>query len=154
MSLQFRLAGPADHACLEAMVIDAFEPVTWSRQIDLRYGPPNGMDWRERWRHRMRNVFATETILLGEAGGEIVACATGVLDAAGIGFIDILCVRCGRQGRGYGRAMLRAMLDYFRKQGATHCHLECLSDNDAGNRLYESEGFEEVARSIRWWIQL
>lgn len=35
-----------------------------------------------------------------------------------------------------------------------HAHLECLVDNDAGNSLCRSEGFAEVARSIRWFIKI
>lgn len=154
MPLRFRPAAPGEYADLETMVIDAFEPITWARTIDLRYGPPNGMDWRERWRRRMRDVFAAEIVLVGEAEGKVVTFASGTLDAARIGFIDILCVHRDHQGRGYGRETLRAMLDHFRGLGALHCHLECLAGNEAGNRLYESEGFEEVARFLRWWIKL
>lgn len=154
MPLQFRLAAAADHPYLETMVIDAFEPITWFRKVDLRYGPPGGMEWRQRWQIRMRKVFDTETILVGETEGRIAACATGYEEAGRIGYIDILCVHRDFQGRGYGREMLRAMLDHFRARGACHCHLECLADNEAGNRLYQSEGFEEITRALRWWIKL
>jgi ribosomal protein S18 acetylase RimI-like enzyme len=58
------------------------------------------------------------------------------------------------QGKGYGREMLRGMLAYMKGQNMQHVHLECLSDNDVGNNLYRSEGFVEVARSLRWWITL
>jgi ribosomal protein S18 acetylase RimI-like enzyme len=42
----------------------------------------------------------------------------------------------------------------LKQQGAEHAHLECLVDNEAGNNLYRSEGFTEVARSIRWFIRI
>jgi hypothetical protein len=33
-------------------------------------------------------------------------------------------------------------------------NLDCLTDNDSANALYASEGFEEVARHIRWFRKL
>jgi hypothetical protein len=33
-------------------------------------------------------------------------------------------------------------------------NLDCLTDNAAGNALYASEGFEEVARHVRWFRKL
>jgi hypothetical protein len=38
--------------------------------------------------------------------------------------------------------------------GCKYVNLDCLTDNDAGNALYDSEGFEEVARHIRWFKKL
>ena len=59
------------------------------------------------------------------------------------------------QGRGYGREMLRGMDAAHAEPGrAVHINLDCLTDNDAGNALYRSEGFEEVARQIRWFRKL
>ena len=50
--------------------------------------------------------------------------------------------------------MLRGMLAHLKSLGAGQAHLECMADNDVGNALYRSEGFTEVARSVRWYIQL
>jgi len=153
--VDFRLATPDDYSVLEPMVVDGFEPITWVKMIDEKYGPLNGVDWRQRWKKRFRGIFDSQTVLIGEIDGKVVACATGTLDAeTKLGYIDILAVASGEQGKGYGRTMLRGMLDYFRAHGAKHAHLECLVWNDAGNCLYRSEGFEEVARSIRWFVKL
>jgi len=84
-----------------------------------------------------------------------VAFASGTLDEeTRLGYIDLLAVDQSVQGRGYGRQMLRGMLSWLKQQGAEHAHLECLVDNEAGNNLYRSEGFTEVARSIRWFIRI
>lgn len=155
MELSFRLATPADHPALERMVLAAFEPITWARRADELFGPLNGKDWRERWRLRLANVFATQHVLVGEAAGRIVAMASATVDAdCRLGYIDLLAVDPACHGRGYGRRMLRAMLAYLKQQGCEHAHLECLENNEAGNRLYRSEGFVEVARSIRWFIRI
>jgi ribosomal protein S18 acetylase RimI-like enzyme len=155
MSLVFRLATPADYNRLEELVIASFEPITWFRRADERFGPMNGLDWRARWRLRFTKVFHSQIVLVGEEAGEIAAIATGTIEPeTRLGYIDLLAVDQRRQGRGYGRAMLHGMLRHMREQGAEHVHLECLTTNQAGNALYQSEGFQEVARSIRWLIKI
>lgn len=155
MALSVRLADPAEYPKLEKMVIDAFEPISWMKKLDDRMGPLNGVDWRARWEARMAKIFDTQIILVGEQDGEVVAFASGLIDPlAATGLIDILAVAGGRQGRGLGREMLRGMMDHLRERGCRYVNLECLTDNDVGNRLYESEGFVEVARHIRWFREL
>lgn len=155
MALSFRLADPAEYPMLETMVIDAFEPITWMKKLDARVGPLNGVDWRARWHARMAKIFETQIILVGEAGGEVAAFASGLIDPlTATGLIDILAVAPGQQGQGLGREMLRGMMDHMRANDCRYVNLECLTDNDVGNRLYESEGFVEVARHIRWFREL
>jgi ribosomal protein S18 acetylase RimI-like enzyme len=50
--------------------------------------------------------------------------------------------------------MLRATLQHLKKLGAGYVYLDCLTTNEKANRLYEDEGFEEVARQIRWFRKL
>lgn len=155
MPLTFRLAVPSDYERLEDLCISSFEPITWMKKADLRFGPLNGKGWYARWQLRFRHVFDTQTVLVGELDGEIAAFATGNVDPETLlGFIDILGVDQRLHGRGLGREMLRGMLHWMKTQGAIHANLECLADNDVGNSLYRAEGFEEVARSIRWFIKL
>jgi ribosomal protein S18 acetylase RimI-like enzyme len=155
MALSFRLARPGEQPLLEAMVIDSFEPITWAKKLDERFGPLSGCDWRARWHTRMEKVFRDEIVLVGETDGEVVALASGTYEEpARFGYIDILAVDRQRQGKGYGREMLRGMMEHFRGLGAEQVHLECLADNECGNSLYRSEGFVEVARSIHWFLKL
>jgi ribosomal protein S18 acetylase RimI-like enzyme len=155
MPLTFRLAVPSDYAKVETLVIDAFEPITWFKKADARWGPLNGKEWRQRWQLRFAAAFKTQIVLVGEAEGEIAAVATGTIDLdTRLGFIDLLAVDRRFQGRGYGREMLRGMLRHMKEQGAVHAHLDCLVDNEAANSLYRSEGFEEAARSIRWFVKI
>ena len=151
MPLTFRLAEPAEHPRLKAMIIDSFEPITWFKTADEKFGLMNGLDWRDRWKLRLEKVFETQVILVGELAGEVVACATGTYDPkTAMGFIDLLAVTQGHKGEGLGREMLRALMQHFKDMGAVYAHLDCLTNNEVGNRLYESEGFEEGMRSIRW----
>jgi RimJ/RimL family protein N-acetyltransferase len=155
MPLVFRPPRPDEYAALERMVIDSFEPITWFKKLDDQFGPLNGQDWRARWHARMENVFRTEILLVGEEDGEVAAFASGTYDdPAKLGFVDLLAVGRKHQGKGYGREMLRGMLAHFRSLGAEQANLDCLCDNSTANALYRSEGFVEVARSIRWFLKL
>ena len=153
--LQIRPADPQDHAEVERLILESFEPVTWARTLDEKFGPLNGLDWQARWKLRLRKIFAEQIILLGFVDGVLAAVSTSTLDAAtALAYIDILGVARGQQGQGYGREMLRATMAYLGDRGAAYVHLDCLTGNDNGNALYESEGFEEVARHIRWFRRI
>src|SRR5437899_5739197 len=90
MPLQFRLAQPPDHPRIEEMVIDSFEPITWFKKLDARIGPLNGRDWHTRWQGRMRQVFETETVLIGESEGAIAAMSAGNLDRENaLAYVDL-----------------------------------------------------------------
>jgi len=155
MSLAIRPATSADHAAIEHLVLESFEPITWQKKLDARFGPLNGRDWRARWQSRLHKIFAKQTVLIGEADGQLAAMASASVDReAALGFIDVLAVHRDLQGCGYGREMLRGMIEHLRRLGCHHVNLDCLTDNDAGNALYASEGFEEVARHIRWFRKI
>jgi ribosomal protein S18 acetylase RimI-like enzyme len=155
MALTIRLSAISEHRQIEDMVIESFEPITWYKKLEERLGPLNGQDWRTRWHERMRKVFETEIVLVGEAGGEIAAMSAGTLDPdAALAFIDLIAVDRRFHRRGYGRDMLRGMMGHMQSLGAKYVNLDCLTDNDSGNALYKSEGFEEVARQIRWFRKL
>jgi ribosomal protein S18 acetylase RimI-like enzyme len=155
MPLVFRLATPAEFPQLEKMVIDSFEPITWFKKLDARVGPLNGRDWRTRWQERMRHIFESEIILLGQANGELAAMSSGTLDLPnGLAYIDLLAVDQRFRRLGYGREMLRGMMDHMKGLGARYVHLDCLTDNGTANALYQAEGFQEVARHIRWFREI
>jgi ribosomal protein S18 acetylase RimI-like enzyme len=155
MQLDFRLATLDDHAALVPLVIDSFEPITWQKKLDQNFGPLNGRDWRERWKTRLDNIFKTQIVLVGESTGQIAAMASAGMDrASALGFIDVLAVARGFQGHGLGRQMLRGICDHLKALGCQSVNLDCLTDNDPGNALYESEGFTEVARHIRWFKRI
>jgi ribosomal protein S18 acetylase RimI-like enzyme len=155
MPLAFRPPAAGEFAALQSLVTDSFEPITWQKKLDARFGLLNGRDWRARWEARLQQVFQTQVVLVGEENGVIHAMASGTVDRdSALGFIDILAVAREEQGQGLGREMLRGMMEHLKTLGCRHVHLDCLTDNDAGNALYQSEGFEEVARHIRWFRKI
>ena len=93
MPLEFRLAAAPEYPRIEEMVIESFEPIMWFKKVDARVGPLNGRDWRTRWHARMRHVFETAIVLVGESGGETVAMSSGTLDRDdAVAYIDLLAV--------------------------------------------------------------
>jgi ribosomal protein S18 acetylase RimI-like enzyme len=155
MLLDVRPAQASEYQKIEDMVIESFEPITWFKKLDDRIGPLNGRDWRMRWKDRLRHVFETEMVLVGEADGKLAAMSSGTLDqAAALGYIDLLAVDRRFRGHGYGREMLRGMMQHMKALGGQYVYLDCLTDNDTGNTLYRAEGFEEVARQIRWFRRI
>ena len=155
MSLLTRLAIPADHSAIERLVLDAFEPITWQKKLDAKIGPLNGRDWKTRWQARLRHIFQTQIVLVGESDAALAAMSSSTLDReSALGFVDVLAVSPAFQGRGFGRDMLRATIEHLKTLGCQYVNLDCLTDNDGGNALYRSEGFEEVARHIRWFKRI
>ena len=153
--MNFRLAQPEDYSTIETLIIDSFEPITAYKTIETQMGELNGHGWHGRWQNRVRNAFKSQIVLLGEDEGEVVAYASGTIDEAEkLALLDILAVARTRHGKGIGRAMLRAFLDHVKQAGAEVVHLECLSNNERGNSLYESEGFSDIYHTIQWYKKL
>lgn len=154
-TLQFRLATSGDHERLIDLATDSFAPISWYRDIEKEFGLLNGVDWRGRWRLRMKKIFETEVVLVGESEGDIVAfCAGKIETETALAFIDVLAVDKSHQGHGLGRQMLRAMLGHLKQEGAVHAYLDCLTRNEAGNELYRSEGFKESAGFAYWFVKI
>ena len=155
MPLHFRVANRSDFSTIEELVIGSFEPITWAKKLDAKIGPLNGVDWRARWQARLQNVFNTQIILVGEADQRVQAMSSGTLDREpALAYIDLIAVDRRAQGQGFGREMLRGIIEHMKNLGAKYINLDCLVDNDTANALYRSEGFEEVARHIRWFRRI
>src|SRR5260370_40376146 len=80
MRLHIRPAEACDHQKIEDMVIESFEPITWFKKLDAQICPLNGRDWPIRSQARMKRVFESQIVLVGETGGGIVAMSSGPID--------------------------------------------------------------------------
>jgi len=88
--------------------------------------------------------------------GTIVAVADGVLvglirvDASWMGFGDIgMMVAAGWRGRGVGKALVAAAIDWAREQGLHKLALGVFPHNGAAIALYQKAGFVEEGRLTR-----
>jgi GNAT superfamily N-acetyltransferase len=78
-----------------------------------------------------------------EEGGRAVAFGLAVMERGMIGLFDIVTLPAER-GRGYGRAVTGALLDWGRREGATASYIQVRSVNDVARNLYASLGYEQV----------
>ena len=155
MALSYREPAPEDHAAVIAMVISSFEAISWYKRLDASLEPLNGRTWDKRFEDRVRHALATQHVLIGEDEGGLKSYASGSYDEPSRSvFLDLLGVAPGAQGGGLGRETLREFERRMAELGALYMHLDCLTWNDAGNRLYESEGYFEAARQIRWFKKI
>ena len=155
MPLTFREPEPKDHEAIVAMVVASFEPISWYRRLDASLEPLNGRTWDKRFEDRVRDALATQYVVIGEADGALASYASGTYDERSkAAFVDLLAVAPSAQGQGLGREALREFERRMQARGALYLHLDCLTYNEAGNKLYEAEGFFEAARQIRWFKKI
>ncbi len=144
---------PEDGPAVLSLTVEAFEPVSIDRNIEERFGPIGGHDWRWRKARQVELELTSypEGSFVAECQGELVGYITTWVDAAaGIGYIPNLAVSAGRRGEGIGRALIERALAYFRNLGLSHARIETLEQNPVGQHLYPKCGFVEVARQIHY----
>lgn len=71
--------------------------------------------------------------------------------AAGEAHVLNICIAPERQGCGYGRKLVRAMLHIARGRGAQRVFLEVRPSNAGAIALYFDEGFNEIGRRPRYY---
>jgi RimJ/RimL family protein N-acetyltransferase len=105
-------------------------------------------------RDRLAALVAGEpsTVLVADAaaagGPPVVGHLSVVIAPYGVAEIGMLIID-GWRGRGIGRALLDAGIDWAAKAGAHKMALETWPHNDAAIRLYERAGFVEEGRKVR-----
>ncbi len=86
------------------------------------------------------------TYMVAELDGEIIGGA-GMRNILGDGEITNVAIREKYRGRGYGKALLQALLTAGEEMGAAAFTLEVRVSNTAAIRLYEGLGF--VSEGVR-----
>lgn len=76
--------------------------------------------------------------------------ALGWFVAGEMEVVDIAVAESCR-GRGVGASLLRALLEEGRGRGCDEAFLEVREQNPSAQRLYKSQGFEEVGRRERYY---
>lgn len=83
-------------------------------------------------------------VLIARDGDEIVGCGAVVPEGHGVYEISKMGVPPEHRGRGIGRIVLEAAIDYARAQGANTLYLESNKRLANAVHLYESVGFVHV----------
>lgn len=77
--------------------------------------------------------------------GETVACGRAAVETGMIGLFDIVTAKAHRR-KGYGRAVVTALLQAGREAGARTAYLQVTVANTAAQALYRKLGFSEAYR--------
>jgi GNAT superfamily N-acetyltransferase len=96
---------------------------------------------------RLREAIASgasEVLVAGDDGGEIVGICTVYLDLDSVRFgqrawVEDLAVDPERRSGGVGKQLLDAAKDWGRSRGATHLELDSGEAREAAHRFYERE---------------
>lgn len=83
----------------------------------------------------------------------LVGAAVGERWEGDVGYVAQLAVAARGRGRGYGRALLLALLDAFRAAGLTSAELSVAGTNRSATGLYESAGMTPDFGSERWQLR-
>lgn len=91
----------------------------------------------------MLNLITVDVIVASVvADTNIVACGYGAIEDGYVGFYDIVVAPEYRK-KGYGRALMEAIIAQARRQGASKAYLQVIDSNEAARRLYLGLGFRE-----------
>ena len=98
----------------------------------------------------LRDKLGLKVRVLEAADGDLQAYAILAIGADEAHLLN-LCVVPRCQGRGFGRSLLRRMIELARWHHADRIFLEVRPSNPAAIALYASEGFSQIGRRPRYY---
>jgi len=151
--MHIRTFRESDRDTLKALTVEAFDDVAIDHNIERQFGTVGGHDWRWRKARHIDDDIAVlgAVIFVAEDDGQVVGYITTRIDRdASVGLIPNLAVRSDYRGRGIGRELIANALEMFAREGLELARIETLAQNPAGQHLYPSFGFVEVARQVHY----
>jgi len=146
---------PVEEADAEAMA--AYVPAVGAESDFLTFGPGEWEPTVEEERDMVARLEerGVSLMLKGEVDGELIGLASAerssrprLVHQAQIG----MSVRRSWWGRGAGRAMMDAVIDWARLERVRHLRLMVRTDNDRALRLYRGLGFEVEGTLPRYFL--
>lgn len=144
---------PEDLPRLREITVDCFQGVSIDQNIEKRFGPIGGVDWKKRKAAHIDQDCAAnpEGVIVAEVEGEVAGYITTRLNhETRIGWIPNLAVDPRFRRQGIARALFDEAFAYFRENGMLAAKIETLDQNPIGSVFYPELGFEEVARQIHF----
>jgi ribosomal protein S18 acetylase RimI-like enzyme len=92
------------------------------------------------WRRRLRDHAQFVVVLAGQPVGMVAA----YQESAETAYVYSLWLDPAARGRGLGRRLVTAVLNWARRRGVRTATLRMAPDNAAARRVYEGLGFTEV----------
>lgn len=111
------------------------------------FAAANGVDARHHdLHHAMVHAIAPPAAFATlREDGEAIGFGLAVLERGSVGLYDLV-VDPARRGRGHGRALVRALMQWGRELGAASAYLQVREQNEGALRLYARLGFEDFYR--------
>lgn len=144
----------------DAHEIDALARMAKRSHLDSRFFKDRGFpvhraeelyaEWIRR-DHRQHAVLTAICPTTGEPAG-YVTCQISAQPRSGR--ISLIAVAASHQGRGVGRALVEAALDWFHTAACTEVRVATQASNVAAQRLYQAAGFRTVESTVwyhRWF---
>jgi GNAT superfamily N-acetyltransferase len=93
------------------------------------------------------DYLATGKVIVVDDAGDVTGMAKGVLHQ-GCGHVSFIYVQPDRRGRGNGRALLRALCDWFTEQNVVALTLGVDASNPDALAFWQRLGFREFHREL------
>lgn len=147
-----RQAHAGDLIPLQAIARDAHRDTRFFK--DANFGEQQARKLYARWIER---DLVTHTVFLTTDPSEptkpvgYISCQP---DEQGAGRIGLTAIAVGHQGRGLGRQLMSAALDWFAAQNITTINVATQASNIRAQRFYQSAGFRSAHASVwfhRWF---
>ena len=119
-----RILGPDDHPLLDMFLATAGESLKTFRYFSKR----------------TYDVLKNHRVTYVGLDGDVPVCY-GHLDLDGEKTWLGVCVSWNQRGKGYGRVMMEALLDFAKESGVSKIDLSVDSDNSIARRMYEKYSF-------------
>ena len=129
-------------------IIRKFEPQDFPMVIDIERKVFNEHD---PFFYMKFYETCSDGFIVAEVNHIIVGFVVGFLSQEGTGRIFSLAVHPLYQNRGIGSALLKEIIDVFRKFNAVEVVLEVRLGNLKARKFYESHGFEETGIAEKYY---
>ena len=132
------------------------EMMEFHRSLDpaFQFGPEAQTTIERHLRETIRSTGGC--VFIAESGHRIVGYVLGevqerkpIYPAGRYGFISDLAVTEARRRQGIGRALVEALLSWFKRHGVTAIELFILETNPVSTAFWESMGFRHYLRLLR-----
>lgn len=155
--MNIRTMQPADIDRILEITRIAWGDYTLHKLKEDKHGLIGNRDWAERKMAEVKSFCEgyPENVIVAVEDDRVVGYATFIMNKedksgeVGNNAVDPLF-----QGKGIGTSMIGWIIDCFRREGMRMACVSTLAHDVPAQRMYEKNGFKELARSIHYTMDL
>lgn len=135
----------------------AWGNMTLYKLLEDRHGMIGHKGWSERKVDDVKSFCEKNPshVIVAIQDNTVVGYATFRIDKEDeMGYVNNNAVDPAFQGRGIGSAMNRWIVDHFRKEGLRVARVSTMEHDIAAQKVYEKQGFKELARTVHYSMRL